>query len=250
MKKILFALFVPFCSSLTANAQIVYHDVNPDTTINSWSVASPCFMGKTGNINGRYVDIWWHPGPEVVINPMNVEILYDASGTYPAKLNLNDSITPAGQWKKVPYDALSASGNGNWQTDATDKYLGFRYNDSTQMQYGWIKLTVAAGATSFTIKEWAHRPLKINAGQTNTTSVQHIVDNNIELVMQNRQLSFSNLAAGHDYTVTIAGMDGRVVKRTSIKDKNTVGIGELATGVYVVKLAGNDEAAGFKIGVQ
>ena len=250
MKKVLFALFVPLCLSFATNAQVIYHDINPDTTISSWEVFSPCFAGQAHTSTGKYIDIWFHPTPEVVINPNGVEILYDATGTYPAKLKLNDSITPAGQWKAVPYDPLNSAGTGNWTSDATDKYLGFRFNSGGIMEYGWVKLTVASGAASFTAKEWAYRLGKINAGQTNTTSVQHIVENNIELVMQNRQLSFSNLLAGHDYTVIITGVNGRVVKRGSIETNTAIGIADLATGVYAVKLVGAGMETSFKIGVQ
>lgn len=150
---------------MTGNAQVFFHDIKPDSTVMKWDA----YKIKPSNVTGNEIIIWWHPGPDVLLQVFgDCEIVFDAPGTLPAKLNSGDSITPSRNWVAANYDPLSASGMGNWQSNATDKYLGFRFkNADAKWYYGWLKMTIAAGGASFTVQEWAYETTgkKINAGQ-------------------------------------------------------------------------------------
>jgi hypothetical protein len=252
MKKHLL-LFVGLAAGYITNAdaQLVYHDINPDTTVNSWNNFTATFAGKANNITGKFINVWWHPNPEVVINAFDsVQVLHDATGTYPAKLKLGDSIVPTGQWKKVNYAPLNSSGMGNWQNDAADKYLGFRYQDNGVWRYGWLKMTVAAGAASFTVKEWAHNSGKIKAGQTSTTQVSNMVRDDVNIQIINKKIHFSNLRSATRYTVRITDISGRAVEPTIVLQQGVKDISDLPQGIYICTLAGDGSNYNFKIAVQ
>lgn len=181
MKKI---LLLPAILSvgLTAYAQIRYHDIVPDSTINDWNVYVISLSGTAHQANSHFIDIWFHPTPEVVINTAisePCEILFDASGNLIAKLDSNAVVGSGGKWNVAGYDPLSSGGQGNWQSNAADKYLGFRFKKSTTWWYGWLKMTVASGAASFTVKEWAFDSsgADIKAGQKTASTAVYTVNN-------------------------------------------------------------------------
>lgn len=236
MKKLLLTLSVTIIAYIQSNAQIIYHDINPDTTINTWNafIITP-LPGSTGD----NITIWWHPSPEVVIQTWgNCELLFDAAGSLPLKLNANDTITASGKWKVGNYDALNSGSAGNWQTNAADKYLGFRIKSSSTWYYGWIKMTVAAGGASFTVKEWAYNVSgSIKAGQTTTTGINRIVASNNVALYPNPAKNQIRLqyTIKENLAVHITDLQGKNVKNINLS-KGTVNpvidINELSPGIY------------------
>lgn len=236
MKKLLLTLAATIIAYTQSNAQIVYHDINPDTTVNTWNafIITPLPGNTTDNIT-----IWWHPTPEVVIQTWgNCELLFDAAGNLPLKLNMNDTITASGKWKVGNYHALNSAGTGNWQTNATDKYLGFRIKNGSSWYYGWVKMTVTSGAASFTVKEWAYNPSgSIKAGQTTTTGINSVAgSNNIALypnpAKNQIQLQYT---PKENLTIHITDLQGKNIRNINIS-KGTVNpvidINELSPGMY------------------
>lgn len=239
MKKLFLTLLVTGFGMMQAFSQITYHDINPDTTVNTWNAFTITPIPATASSN---LIIWWHPSPEVVAQTWgNCEILFDAAGTVPLKLNAGDSITAGGKWKMGNYDALSSGGSGNWTSNATDKYLGFRIKNGTVWNYGWVKMSVAAGAASFTVKEWAFEASgkRINTGQTAATGVQTIASVPAMHLYPNPasdkiQLQWEFNGPG---TIAIANISGRIIKIIDIVAGTkypVIDINELASGTYYI----------------
>ncbi len=239
MKKILFTQLFVLLATISFG-QINYHDINPDTTVNTWNafVIQPT-PGSTDIV------IWWHPSPEVVIQTHgNAEILFETSSALPAKLNAGDSIAPSGHWIAGDYDALSSGGTGNWVTNATNKYIGFRFkNSGNTWYYGWLKMSVGTGASSFTVKEWAYNSAggKINAGQLGTTGIGTIAQMKTLSMYPNPATTQVQLQyqAEENTVMTITNAAGNVVKTMELRKGNrnpVVEIGDWAAGMYYLTI--------------
>jgi hypothetical protein len=242
-------LLLTFFSAIVASksfSQVLYHDIVPDTTVNTWNVF---FVSPWGASSSDGVLIWYHPTPEVVVQTNgDYEILF--SGSFPAKLQPGDSISPSATWNTGSYDALNSGGTGNWQTSATDKYLGFRFKNPTNWHYGWIKMSVAAGATSFTVKEWAYNTQadkSIRAGQVATTGISAAGQGRVEICQGNNNIQFRNLEAGVKYTVNILDISGHKLAAEPVAPGGYISVSDFAPGTYVLQLFTDNFCCNFLI---
>jgi hypothetical protein len=233
-----FLIVVIYC--VHGYSQITYHDINPDTTVSVWDafIVQPFGGGTAGNS----LDIWWHPTPEVVVTTWNdFQLLCSGTGIIPAKLNAGDSITAGANWQSVIYQPLNSGGTGNWQIDANDKYLGFRLKNGSVWNYGWLKLTVAANAASFTVKEWAFNNTghKINAGQTNGTGITLLnVPNTDMCLFPNPATDYIKVTLLSEATneLIVYDQSGRDVFHSSrVKGSFILPVIDFAYGVYLVR---------------
>jgi len=99
--------------------------------------------------------------------PIDTEILDNSTYGYPDALELNDLISGEGNWS----DKTSVLGTflyaGQFQGNG-DKYLGFRFSNSEDFNYGWIKLYCSQHNDTLRIIEYAYNRItgsNINAGQ-------------------------------------------------------------------------------------
>lgn len=250
MKKHLLTIALFLCGAFATQAQIAYHDINPDTTVNTWNafeIAPPALAP------GRLI-LWFHPTPEVVVQTMdNWEVLFN--GTYPAKLNLNDSIAAgSGTWKAADYDALNSMGTGYWQTNATDKYLGFRVQTTTGYKYGWLKMSVAGGASAFTVKEYGYNTQTgkaIKAGQMATTGVSaSLAEEQVQLLLAGRSIRLIHADPSARFDVAITDMAGHIVQRMQTYSDKPIALGDLSAGTYMLHVSVGGYTRVFKIGFE
>jgi hypothetical protein len=200
--------------------------VSPDTTINTW------------NAFGIYgVDIWWHPQPEIKIKTWDTYEILSGTDTLVTVLNYGDNIAnnSNGIWARHRYSCLNCDGAiGNW-TGVKDKYVGFRYKDTlNQFYYGWIKLDVAADASSFTVKVFAVSMMPsrtLIAGQLFSTGIEHgdrLV--NITPVIKDKVIRLDGLDRSAE--VIVVDMAGRQVMQLKIKPDESLDMRQYASGVY------------------
>lgn len=241
MKKILTLIVIFFCSFNLYAQDIKYHDVNPDTTINYWEV-----FGAYG------VDIWWHPSPEVVVRTWDpYEVLCGTDSLAKALSNGDDiSATSSGIWAKQDYKCLNCYGTeGNW-IGATDKYLGFRYKDTAnQYHYGWIRLSIPAAATSFTIKDHAINNIgndAVKAGQLFATGISQLnAGDNIIAVIEDRIVFFKGLS--ERVQVQVTDMAGRLIEKKRIEANERMDVSAYKTGLYVFSVYTERARKSFRI---
>jgi ureidoglycolate hydrolase len=177
-----FVIMVMFSAGV--NAQIIYTDIIPDTTINknggvynldlnndkitdfriTFNTATATY-GKCGSANKI----------NILITPLDSNAVGNTS-TYPSALNLNSvidsssfvwrknsnqilanvdwSCVGSGRYPFVRYN-LRSTITGNWN-GKNDKYLPLQLNLKSQKYYGWVRLDVASVAASFTVKDYAY----------------------------------------------------------------------------------------------
>ncbi len=218
--------------TITGKAQISYHDVDPDTTVNTWNEFS--VLGA---------EIWWHPTPEVVITTWGTtEILCAPASNLPLALEAGDPINSSGHWTTTSYECLNCNGStGNWK-GVTDKYLGIRSkNAAGEWLYGWARLDINNTPTYFIIKDYAARTTgntQILAGQMNTTSITHTTLNtgNITPVVSGKTVSFRGLQK--EIALHICDMNGRTIQQSTIAANGRVNMSSFPAGMYIFHVEG------------
>lgn len=171
--------------NINASAQIIYTDVNPDTTVACSS--APCSHSNTIDLNNDGIADY------------TIAIYYNIlncfpSGTYSKKyvsvnstgsnnlmltmMNLNDKIgnnlvfnTTSGSLRSINFSLHYCAGSSGSWTSATDHYLGVRMVVGSNVYYGWIRLNVSVSSSSlfYTIKDYAYNSIPnqpILAGET------------------------------------------------------------------------------------
>lgn len=245
MKRLLVLLGL-IVAGLNSKAQIVHHDINPDSTfgggpaLTQWVLQPPPSPAE--------LHVLWNTDNSVYIRMHGSagmgEILTHSG--FPAKLSADDAITPEALTWLAPTSAtgsLHENGNGNWRSDASDKYLGFRIKSFIGgWHYGWLKLTVAAGATSFTVKEWAYQSVEnrgINAGQLTPTGITPIVKApGIDISVYNGRIYPLRLEDGITYTYAITDMQGRSIGKGYTRADESISTAGFASGMYIFRISG------------
>lgn len=248
MKRILLAVTL-LIAGKAATGQIHYHNIIPDTTISTWDAFQ--VMPSTSLSNN--LTIWWHPSPEMVVQTQgDCEVLF-TTDSLPAKLNLGDSIGMAAIWVEADYHEMSGGGVGKWTTDAEDKYLGFRFkNAGSGWYYGWLKMSVGAGAISFTVSEWGYNTQAgkaIKAGQMGTTGVMSITEEKNTILFADRKVKFANLGTGQSIFI-IADISGRELYRGPVTATDVIDMSGYPTGIYVMQLLHEGYVHNLKVALQ
>ena len=203
LQKKLYAFIVTaMIFSVSANAQIVYTDVNPDVTSsctaptlnNSSSAMDSIDINNDGvfdlklTVGGNWVGPFqnYTKSGFVKATPLNGSSIISNSG-YPLHLYRNDSIKSNSNWSATANQILETVshqtnqiGNtvsGNW-TLPIDGFLGIKIISGGQTNYGWIRLSVGVAVNSPTAscinKEFAYNATPnqpILAGQTSGTII-------------------------------------------------------------------------------
>jgi hypothetical protein len=256
-------------ASGAVNAQITYVDVNPDATVNTGNspynldfnndanpdlifavqagsgAGSTTYMGIpfTYSYEGVFANVGAGAGAAVMGS------ITGSSSTFaPAALNDGDPI-PTGQFGSggglayagiinVPaFSLLDYPISGGDFIGLDDVFLGARFTNSAATHYGWVRLSVAADATTITIKDYAYNSVAtdpINAGQT--LNLDHIaVENKVTIKTQLDQ-AFVNvtpdLIGGE---IVIVDLSGKEMVSAAITDiLTTIPFEGIDTGIYML----------------
>ena len=118
-----------------------------------------------------------------------------------------------------------------------DKYLGFKFTAGANTHYGWARLSVAADATTITIKEYAFNATPDGAISTcQTAGIENVsIDDKVTIKTTLNDATVNvtpDLVGG---AINLISMTGQVVKTTSINDVNTtISFEGVESGIYSV----------------
>jgi len=234
----------------SADAQIVYVDVDPDETyiadhqldldLNSDGIVDFSLMIGAGDTRNM-----------VRLEPeMGNEALGSAAGNffYPFTLNLNDPINDAQTiWNGTANGSIltmawvyTAGGSyGNW-LNVTDKYLGLRFFIGTDVHYGWVRFDVTCNPQGVTVvfKDYAYNTTPdqgIDAGQM-TIGVNEAATLDANIFTANNRLNIQ-LNQQLNGTVSVINMVGQTVLSTTIQGaKMEIPLDDLVSGIYMVAI--------------
>lgn len=273
--------------SASANAQIVYTDVNPDIVqtcqtfqcsqtsdldLNNDGVFDLKLDLNLSTFTSRNPPYAQYFSGIIKASPLNgSSIITDISG-YPLEMNLNELIDSNGSWRDTTNQTLLrktyagityvlTSSSGNWMY-ATNGFLGLKIVSGTQTYYGWVRLNIGIDVTpslgTYRIIDYAYNTIPdqpILAGQTIATG---IIENSFATSIN----LFPNPASDHltivlpqtneKVDVSIADITGKIIYSTTVSetqklDVNTEGF---ATGIYIVQIQSGEFIATKKLVVK
>jgi hypothetical protein len=244
-----------------ANAQVVYTDINPDTVLHD-SLFYNLNMDNAGLPEFRFETIEYQlssgvaniaaVGPISNANNAILGSLYSSSIPVPFSMNNGDSISGTNanwqdqtvnggaQYLAGVYGSYSI---GNW-IGVNDKYMGVRFRIGTNTHYGWVRLSVSAGADTITIKDYAYQTLPgvgITAGQL--VGLPKYSDNqNISIFASQNTVVLRNTEHDKGGIVRIVNTMGETISETAITEENMrISLDGKAAGIYFVEVLRNDE---------
>ena len=260
--------------SVSANAQIVYTDVNPDNQIDSTNIVYHLDLNNDGitdyNIiyttltqsitcGGVFIRTSYIIGVEPLdSNEVGRDVI--SSNGFPAALLLNLPIDDTlFTWLNGGSRGLAVKG---WtcggltlmqaQTyfscnflNANSKYLALRLHVASQVYYGWVRLSVAFGVINATIFDYAYNSSPnqpILAGQTTATGIiENSFASSINLFPNpaTNQLTMDNGKLKME-NVKIYDLTGREVYSENHQTPNanpeiSINVSKFPTGMYVVR---------------
>ncbi|MEI8204395.1 MAG: T9SS type A sorting domain-containing protein [Bacteroidota bacterium] len=252
------------------NAQIVYHDVNPDQTLVADSVGNNMDVDMDGD---AVIDFQFNfrtygtglaniqanlmSGADTTNNKVMTTLQgYTAFG-YACALALNAPIAPGdanfrfGVGQAILASVYGGTLYGHCGT-GSDVYLGVQFTIGTAKHYGWIRVSgVTSNGSTGTVKDWAYQSTantQILAGQM-VQSVNELTPENININAFNGKLHvrFNTAIEGN---VSVMNLMGQEVLTSRIDNRNMVlDVSNLAKGVYVVTVKSNTEVYTKKVSI-
>jgi hypothetical protein len=188
--------------SAQADAQVVYHDVVPDSSLNL-NESMNIDLNNDGTVDfiAQHQDLIFVSSSSTysyMVSRMMPQgsnmMVISTTSNYAATLNANDLINDSrafGSWNILASVSSGGYDWGNWN-GATDKYLGVQFYIGANVHYGWIRLTVPAGSASMLVQDWAYQSIAdsgILAGDQGTmVGIETLSDDMVSVQVRNRQI--------------------------------------------------------------
>jgi len=260
--------------SASANAQIVYTDVIPDSTMYCDAPLNPCTKNYNLDLNNDANNDFILTSQalnfmtglpfrnSVYVSPLNGNAVIDtlvSSDTVSIPLQLNavidSNLLLQQSWQASGLNSLKdtaygGSGHGLWN-NLSDYYLGLRLLQSGQTYYGWVRLRVdvTSNHASVIIQDYAYNSIPnqaILAGQTTTTGIiENSFTSSINLFPNpaNNHVTITLGSSNKKVEVTIADITGKIIYSTTESETQKVEVStkDFTEGIYVVQI----HSAGF-----
>ncbi|MFM9943741.1 MAG: T9SS type A sorting domain-containing protein [Bacteroidia bacterium] len=245
--------------SASANAQIVYTDIVPDSIFTITSLASQTYnLDINGDgtsdfsISAARVSFLGVLSSYVRMSPQGSNAIITTTFNQVKKLVLGDTISSSQAWQDTTGQVLKSysqygfdppTTKGEWNT-VVDGYVGLQLTNAGQTYYGWVRMdvTVSLSSASMTIKDYAFNSIPnqpILAGQTTTTGIiENSSASSINLFPNpaTNHLTIDLLAAMEKVKVTITDITGKIIYSTipTVTQRVEVNTKDFAEGIYVV----------------
>ena len=254
-KKVTFFIALSFVCC-TINAQIVYTDINPDTTTTILSVPPPgeainiCPIDFNGD-NTKEYDFSWNDNGEngwtIKMNYVTNEINLNGTNTNPwdrryiEPMTLETAINSSSNWGTSSLDPLIGDNyDPNFQ-GAGDRYVGCKFTLGTNTHYGWVRVSFVNSLTLI-VKDYAYESTPntpINAGDKGVASVDDISFDtyfNIYPIPISTRLTIEIKKEVKIKSVRIINLSGQITYSTNEIFLNTINIPESLVGLYFLQI--------------
>ena len=266
LKKLSTFIVTAMMFSASANAQIVYTDVIPDSTmLDNFPIGlntKNYNLDLDNNANDDFILTAYY-GPSILggtpsmvyASPLNGNALKDTltTGNVPIPLQLNavidSNLLLQQSWQTSGSHTLRESGGigpvGLWN-NLSDYYLGLRLLQSGQTHYGWVRLRVdvTQSYASLIVIDYAYNSIPnqtILAGQTVATGViENYFAASIHLfpnpATNNLTIELPN--ANEKFEIIIADITGKIIYSIEAIERQNLEVNskDFAAGIYVVQI--------------
>ncbi len=253
----IFSLVLMTSSSVS---QIIYTDVDPDTTVSVFLQGYGVDFNQDDKIDLHItllnnVGVWvMHLIPDsdtdftyVVYDGEEASVLIDSD-----YISASSDLYRLGDgWGSLLYGYWEDSGEfGNWTGIQEDKYLGIKFEIGDDFHYGWIQLSTIIhdyNDMEFTVKGFAYNTVVdegIKAGDTGQVGVAKNEINQLS-VYPNPANNFVSIPSFiNQGTISISDISGRIVWENDVQSKlnNTIDISMLNTGLCIIHVEVDNRA--------
>lgn len=250
-----------------ASAQMVYTDVNPDSTM---TLVNPIYqldmdgdlnmdftiyqaIYSSGSFSVYYNMMGAYTSASNYVNIMNVPILSTSTIAavipHAAGVFLTSSVSWGGYaivaWDGTAY-SMSTSGGALGQ----DFYAGVAFDISGNYHLGWVHLAVASDASTITIRDYAYSAQPAPQGVYTGDAVSVMENSTLNATIINMhngvQVEFGELEG--DKHIQLVNMMGQVVGKESTAAGNVfINTEALHTGAYVLHIQHESGSSAEKI---
>ena len=151
---------IALATTMKSEAQVVYHDISPDTVANATHSSYGLDFNNDGIIDITLVRRSGGPYTSFYTKG-NGQTTQINGYTRISNLSLGDTISSSksfGYWTlgKIKITGGTVNTNYAWLGGETDKYIGVNFTISSVNYYGWIRVSLAANFSVLTIKDYAY----------------------------------------------------------------------------------------------
>lgn len=235
-----------------ADAQIIYTDINPDSTTNIGGNFYNLDLDNGGifdfSFNLNFGSASSYTSQQVAVTPAGSNgVAGDTVGAYvyPFALNSGDTIKSTLQFNFGSSQSMasyfgSGYSYGNF-LGQTDKFIGLQFYIGAQLHYGWARFDVDATASQFTIKDYAYNSVPnayILAGEMPVGITENALNNVTSIYSSNKNIVIKFLSEELIQTdVKITNALGQEIHCASINNKETsIDMTNEKTGIYFVTI--------------
>jgi hypothetical protein len=245
-----FLIMLMLGGSFKSNGQIIYTDIEPDTTIYTPEVHNSSNLYYFSLNNDTVDDFWFYARNSgdgigdymlyVCINTLNNNAV-NVSQHY----HYNDTINLIDSGWQQGYPMIFGSGYiGYWGQEENYGYIGLQLINDNDTLLGWVNIEVPVDWKTFgvRIKGYAYNTNpgeSILAGQTQLSKNNHSHDDNISVYTHdgNVFVEFNNNMDSPQGTVEIINNQGQKVSEYILNGySNVVDVNKIHPGIYFVKI--------------
>ena len=159
---------------------------------------------------------------------------------YPSNLALGatiDGTNPVFTSNRGDFNYDSCAYSSSQFCDGMDGYVGLHFQVAGNTHYGWVRIQVAADASSIIIKDYAYNSTPdapIEAGQT--LGVEESTINNVRIVTIDNSISLYNLPQNTNYKLySTSGQS--ILNGSTDGDTHVIEANTMASGIYLLELS-------------
>lgn len=272
-----------FLASGAVNGQIMYTDVNPDVVISVANGNSPYLIDMDGDTNddlgivvdsfsgsfttyisgygtynigysGSYAAVAGQPSLGAAMDSSSNAAVLSSGST----INSTNSFTSSGLMGIVGssfFTAIPISSSwsdGPW-LGQNDKFMGVAFDIGGNTHYGWVRLSVAADASSVTIHDYAYNAApggSIQAGQVAGLEGVLTADKvNFKTLLNYTEVNVTPDLVGS--TIVMVDMMGNEISSKEITEVNTtIEYGDITSGIYMITVNTESDSVSKKVYVK
>lgn len=227
------------------NAQIQYHDFDPDVVISNERFMLDLNMDATDDfqlVDTNIVSYNMWIGGIYGLSSNSMQGNISSGFNYPFKLQLGDPIDATQSWvDNWGSMTIVVSGtspySSHWINGVNDGYMGLRINVGGQTYYGWARMDLPASGDSIVLKDMAYNTISfegLGAGEL-PVRVEENTLNGFSVYSYEEQV-LVRTDYEHTYSFSLISIEGKIVYSSTTQGSLDHSTSDLSPGIYLVEI--------------